>query len=85
MIKPKNPAPFSHLYGKKLRNPHTFETCPMKGCDNCQCLLCGTSLLAGQYQVCQTCYNENHFSSYGKDEIDEWFRTLQKLGSKSID
>jgi hypothetical protein len=84
MIKPKNPAPFSHLYGKKLRNPHLFEKCPMKGCDNCQCLLCGISLTPEQSEVCQKCYSENDFSYYSKEEIHEWFVTLQKMHSTTI-
>lgn len=76
MVKGRSPAPFSHLLGKKVRNPHAFRRCPMRGCDNCQCLLCGKALAWEEQKACGTCARENDFQSYTSQEVDEWFRGL---------
>ena len=77
--KGKDPAPFSHLYGKKVRNPHTFQRCPMRGCDNCQCLLCGKALAKGEQDTCGTCARENDFGSYSKEEVTAWMKGLASM------
>ena len=81
----RDPAPFSHLFGKMVRHPHTFPQCPMRGCDNCQCLLCGKTLAWGQRKACGICARDNDFESYTTQEIDDWFRGLlmmHKMGLK---
>jgi len=84
MPKPRNPAPFSHLYGKKVRHPHVFAKCPMRGCDNCQCLLCGASLERDESNACRKCYVENDFDGYTQEEIHDWFVSLVKLSRVEV-
>ena len=84
MPKPRDPAPFSHLYGKKVRNLHTLKKCPMHGCDNCQCLFCGQSLTQEESNACKKCARDNDLNGYTTQEIDDWFVSLQKLHAASI-
>ena len=72
----RNPAPFSHLYGKMVRHPHVLAQCPMRGCDNCQCLLCGRGLGVEERKACRICARDNEFEYYSSKEIDDWFKSL---------
>ena len=72
----RNPSPFSHLYGKMVRHPHVFAQCPMRGCDNCQCLLCGRGLGVEERKACRICARDNEFEYYSSKEIDDWFKSL---------